>query len=140
MLIDTIKLRKEQQEAAEKRLTELVQSYEEFNDVSTDNDIEALEALVEYLIKAYGVVLVAVGRGSVIIIVECTSLESLERLWNDYLRRHLDEVVERYLVTDGIKKKLNLETNCLKTTIEKQNYLNCKKALMQLPRTYSGEF
>ena len=140
MLIRAAKLRKEQQEKAEKILTQLAQSYEEFHDVSTDNGVEALEAFIEYIISAYEVVLIAVGRGSVIIILECIALENLERLWNDYVSGRLDEVAERYLVTDKMKKELKLETNCLKTTIHKENYLNCKKALMELPSTYSGEF
>lgn len=140
MLIRAAKLRKEQQEKAEKILTQLAQIYEEFNDVSKDNGEEALEAFIEYIISAYDLVLIAVGKGSVIIILECIALESLERLWNDYVSGRLDEVAERYLVTDKMKKELKLETNCLKTTIHKENYLNCKKALMELPSTYSGEF
>ena len=138
MLIQAAKLRKEQQEKAEKMLTELAQSYEEFHDVSTDNGVEALEAFIEHIISAYKVVLIAVGRGSVVIILECIALENLERLWNDYISGRLDEVAEGYLLT-GKMKELKLEANCLKTTIHKENYLNCKKALMELPSTYSGE-
>ena len=52
----------------------------------------------------------------------------------------LDEVAQEYLVTQRMKEELKLETNCLKTIIHKENYLNCKKALMELPSTYSGEF
>ena len=140
MLIQTAKLSKKQQEKAEKRLTQLAQDYEEFNDVSTDNGVEALDAFLKYLISAYGVVLIAVGRGSVIIILECIALESLERVWNDYVSGRLDEVAQEYLVTEKMKEELKLETNCLKTIIHKENYLNCKKALMELPSTYSGEF
>ena len=140
MLIQVTKLRKEQQEEAEKRLTQLAQSYEEFNDVSADNGVEALEAFIEYLISAYGVVLIAVGRGSVVIILECISLESLARVWNDYVSGRLDQVAEGYLVPDKMKKELNVETNCLRTTIRKENYLNCMKALMELPSTYSVSY
>ena len=39
-----------------------------------------------------------------------------------------------------MKKKLNLETICLKTTIEKENYFNYRKALMELQSSDSGEF
>ena len=137
MLIQAAKLRKEQQEKAEKLLTQLAQSYEECHDVSTDNGVEAL---TEYLSTVYGVVLIAFGRGSVIIILECIALESLERIWNDYVSGRLDEVAQEYLVTKKIKEELKLEINCLKTIIHKENYLNCKKALMELPSTYSGEF
>ena len=68
--------------------------------------------------------------GSLVIVLNCQRIESLEHLWNDFLSGHLDKVAERYLVTDEIKKRLNLETINLKTTIEKENYLNCRKALM----------
>ena len=121
-------------------MAQLVQSYEKFNDDSRDDSIEAFQAYIEYIISAYRLLLIAVGKGSVIIIVECTTLEGLECLWSDYLSGHLDKLAERYLVTDEMKRKLKLETNCLKTTIEERNYLNCKKALMELPSTYSGEF
>jgi len=43
-------------------------------------------------------------------------------------------------VPDEVKEKLVLEGNILKTTIEEQNYLNCKKALVELRSTYSGKF
>ena len=140
MLIHAVKLSKEQEEEVEVRLTQLVQSYEKFNDDSRSNDIEALKDFIEYIIVAYGVILLAVRKGSIIIIVECTSLESLERLWSDHLAGTLDEVAERYLVPNEMKRKLNLETNCLRTTIEEESYLNCKKALMELLWTHSGEF
>ena len=121
-------------------LTQLAQTYEEFNDVSTDNGVEALEAFIEYLISSYGLVLIGVGRGSVIIILECIALENLERVWNDYVSGRLDEVAQEYLVTKKMKEELKLETNCLETIIHKENYLNCMKALKELPSTYSGEF
>ena len=46
----------------------------------------------------------------------------------------------RYLVTNEMKEKLDLETVYLKTTILEEDYLNCKEALMELRSTYSGEF
>ena len=140
MLIQVVELSKEQKEEVEKKLTLLVQTYEKFHEDSTDNDIEDLKAFFEYIILTYGVLLKAVHKKSVIIIVECTSLESLELLWNDYLSGHLNDVAERYLISDKMKKKLNLETNWLKITIERENYLSCRKALIELSSTYSGEF
>ena len=84
--------------------------------------------------------LVGVGRGSVIITVECPTLGILEHLWSDYLSGELDKVAERCFVTDKMKKKLNLETICLKTIIEEENYLNCQKALRELPGTCLDEY
>ena len=123
----------------EKFLSQTVQNYVKYNDHSRDNLVEALKSFTEHLINSYGVNLVTVAEGSVIIIGECPTLESLEHLWRDYLAGHLDKVAERFLVSDAMKKELNLETICLKITIEEENYLNCKKALIGLPKTCLGE-
>ena len=120
-------------------LSQTLQNYLKFNDHSRDNRAQVLKLLTEHIIDAYRVNLVSVGEGSVIIIVECPSLESLERLWADYRDGNLDKVAERYLVTNEMRKELNLETVCLTTTIEEENYLNCKKVLLGLPNTCSGE-
>ena len=139
LLISTANFQEEKEEAVEKLFTHLVQDYLKFNDYSRDNRTEAVISLTDHLINIYHVNLVTVGEGSIIIIVECPTLESLEHLWSDYLAGHLDKVAERYLVTDEMKKELNLETICLKITIEKENYLNCKKALEELPKKCLGE-
>ena len=73
---------------------------------------------------------------SLIIIFKCQSLKSLELLWIDYLCGHLDKMAEQYLVTEEVKAKLNLETIRVKTTIEEENYLNCRKVLVEC----SGEY
>ena len=74
--------------------------------------------------------------GSLIIIFNCQSIKSLEHLWNDYCSGYLDEMAEQYLVTDEMKGKLNLETISLKITIEHENYLTCRKVLLER----SGEY
>lgn len=122
-----------------KFLSQTVQNYVKYNDHSSDDLVKTLKSFTDHLIDSYGVNLVTVAEGSVILIVECPSLESLELLWRDYLAGHLDKTAARFLVTDEIKKELNLETVCLKITIEEKNYLNCKKALMGLPKTCLGE-
>ena len=121
-----------------KFLSQTVQKYMKYNDHSKDHLVKALKSFTDHLIDSYGVNLVTVAEGSVIVIVECPSLESLEHLWRDYLSGHLDKLAERFLLTDEMKKELNLETICLETTI-KENYLNCKKDLMGRPKTCSGE-
>lgn len=73
----------------------------------------------------------SVGQGSLKITFRCPSLESLERLWTDFQLGHLNSIAERYLVTEDMKKKLNLENVKLKTTIEEQNYRICKKILTE---------
>ena len=72
-----------------------------------------------------------VKTGSLIITVQCPTLESLESLWNGYCSGYLNDVVESFLVTDELKRKLELDNVRLKTTIEEENYLICKKAFME---------
>ena len=140
MLIGVKYLEGKKKKVIEETLTKAVHHYLEFNDHSGDNDEQAMESLTNHLMKVYWVHLVSVGEGSVIIILDCPTLDSLEHLWSDYLAGHLDNVAERYLVTDGMKENLNLEAICLKTTIAEEDYLNCKKALVELRSTCSGEF
>ena len=133
-------LEKKEREAMEDILTQVVEKYVKCNEFSKDNLGEDLKSFTDHIVNVYGVNLVTVGKGSVIIILDCPTLDSLEHLWNDYLAGHLDNLAQRYLVTNEMKKKLNLETGSLKTTIVEEDYLNCKEALMKLRSTYSGEF
>ena len=93
-------------------------------------------AFVEFLKMAYNVSRVAVNKGSLIISLNCKTLKDLDQLWNDYLSGHLNKVAERYLVTDKMKTTVNLRKINLKTTIEEENYLNCRKVLLEI----SGEY
>ena len=120
-------------------LTQMVQTYDKHNDHSSD-DLKGLKSFTDNLIDTYEVLVVAVCKGSIVVILKCPTLKSLEQLWSDYLSGHLDKVAERYLVTDEIKKNLNLETTCLKTTIDEEHYLNCKEAFMELASTCLGEY
>ena len=97
--------------------------------------LEGLIALLEHLVEVYNVSVKSVQRGSLIITVECPTLESLERLWNDYQSGYLNDIAESTLVTDELKRNLGLDHVRLRITIEEENYLICKKALMEI----SGE-
>ena len=99
-------------------------------------ELERVGAFFQHLEDHYNLSLVTIGKGSLEIIVHCPTLESLEHLWSDYLSGHLSEVAKRYLVTDEIKRKLDLDTVRLKITIAKENYLMCRKALVEM----SGKF
>ncbi|XP_015768823.1 PREDICTED: uncharacterized protein LOC107347423 [Acropora digitifera] len=137
ILIKSTDLGKEKKEAVEKMLSFTLQNYLKFNDHSRDNHAQAMKSLTDHLFIIYNASLVTVQGGSIIIIVKCPLLESLERLWTGYRNGNLDKVAERYLVTNEMRKELNLETACLTTTIEEENYLKCKKALMGLPKACS---
>ncbi|CAH3148539.1 unnamed protein product [Porites lobata] len=101
-----------------------------FRNIST---AEGMSGLIEHVQETYNLALKSVGVGSLEITFQCPSLESLEVLWSDYQSGDLNDVAERYLVTDDIKKKLNLKNLTLKTTIEDENYRICKMILMEKP-------
>ena len=140
VLITLKRLEKGKQEVVKGMLTQAVHNYLRFNPCSSDNTLQRLIDFTGYLFESYSLSLVTVCEGSVVIILSCQTLEGLELLWKDYRSGHLDEVTERYLVTEEIKRRLNLDTICVKTVIEEENYWNCRKALMKLPSTSSGEY
>ena len=69
--------------------------------------------------------------GSLIITVECRSLEILNELWQDYCAGNLDRAVQEYLVTKDILKNLGLTEVKLTTTIFGSDYMDCQKYLTQ---------
>ena len=97
--------------------------------------VTGMRAFLEFLETTYNVSRVALNVGSLIISLDCKTSPGLDQMWNDYVSGHLNKVAERHLVTDEVKKKLNLRTIKLKITIEEENYLKCKKVLV----TCSGE-
>ena len=99
-------------------------------------ELERVAAFYQHLEDHYKLCLVTIGKGSLEIIVQCPTLESLEHLWSDYLSGHLSEVAERYIVTGEIKRKLDLDTVRLKITIVEENYFVCRRALVEM----SGKF
>ena len=141
LLIRGKNLPREKEEFLEKIFAEVVEKYVKFNVFSNDNVSQTVKAFIDHLNATYKVLLTTLGMGSLIIILGCPSLKSLELLWTDYRSGHLNKVAERYLVTDEVRKKLNLETICLETAmITEENYQNCKEALMKLSSTCSGEY
>ena len=69
-------------------------------------------------------------EGSLHITVECNTLDILERLWEDYCCGHLNAVAEERLLTEDIKKRFDVKSVKLETTILENDYLACKLFLM----------
>ena len=90
---------------------------------------EKAKWLFYYLEGVRGVKVKRAIEGSLIITVECPTLEILEQLWDDYCSGHLNAVVQEYLLTDDIKRRLHVEFVKLKTTICEEDYLVCKQFL-----------
>ena len=121
-------LNDEQEEIIHEIISRQIQLYIKYRKVATDDEVSAL---IKHIEKTYNLALESVGVGSLEMKFRCPTLESLEHLWSDYQSGYLNEIAERYLVTDDIKKKLNLENVRLKTTIEDENYWNCRKILTE---------
>lgn len=88
--------------------------------------------LCNYLEGILDLPIATAHEGSLIITVECRTLEILEHLWEDYTSGHLNVVVEQCLVTDDIRRRFDLEFVKLRTTILEDEYLACKLSLMNL--------
>ena len=71
-------------------------------------------------------------EGSLHITVECSTLDILERLQEDYCSGHLNAEAEERLLTDDIKKRFDVESVKLDTTILEKDYLACKLFLMDI--------
>ena len=67
--------------------------------ISTKNLEKEKEEAMKQLVR-----LVTLAVVSVIIILDCPTLESLDRLWSDYISGHLDKNAKRHLVTAEMKK------------------------------------
>ena len=87
-------------------------------------------SLERYLQSRLEVEVKAATEGSLRITVECRTLEILERLWEDYSSGHLNAVAENCLLTDDIKRRYNVLSVNLKTTILEEDYLACKRSLL----------
>jgi len=97
---------------------------------------EDLNGFVYYLEKVRKTLIVDTQSGSLIITVECRSLEMLDELWSDYCTGFLNKMVQKFLVTDEVLKELGLTEVKLATTILEEEYRACRDHLLQ----HSGEF
>ena len=97
---------------------------------------EDLNGLVYYLEKLRKVLIVDTELGSLIITVECRSLEILDELWSDYCSGFLNKMVQKFLVTDDVLKELGVTEVKFTTTILEEEYRACRGHLLQ----HSGEF
>ena len=94
-------------------------------DISTT---EGLAVLNTYLSGALGLLTKQIKSSSLMFLVQCRTLEILERLWTDYESGHLNEVAESCLVSEKIRRKFDIESLTLKTTIDREDYLACRRS------------
>ena len=130
MSITTRDLDSELEDVVDRMLRQQLEVFLKYNKNKLST-AKGLSTFVKHLENTYNVTLTSVGVGSLVIKVQCPDLQSLESLWNDYCSGVLNKAAERFLVTDDMKKEINLETLRLKTIIEEDSYLICKKALLE---------
>ena len=68
--------------------------------------------------------------GSLLITVECSSLQILEALWEDYSSGYLSQVAQETLITSEVLEKLELTEVKLKTFISEEEYEKVKQVFM----------
>ena len=110
-----------------------------FKTVDTSN-AEKLNGFLQYLKDVRKVLLIDAQEGSLIITVECGSLEILDELWDDYCTGHLNEMAQKYLVTEEILKEFSLLEVKLSTTIQEEEYRAARQYFMQGSGEYSSCF
>ena len=95
------------------------------------SDEEGFNCFLQYMEKVRQVIVVDVKTGSLIITVRCTSLLILDELWKDYCTGHLQEVAQRYLVTEDILNELGLDSVQLALTISEEEYKAYRKNFLK---------
>ena len=131
MSITTRDLSSELEDVVDRMLRYQLEVYLKYNKTAKLSTANGLSDFVKHLESTYNFSLTSVGMGSLVMNGQCPDLQSLESLWNDYHSGVLNEAAENLLVTDDIKREISLETVKLKTIIEVDSYLICKKALTE---------
>ena len=97
---------------------------------------EDLNGFVEYLERVRKVLVIDATTGSLIVTVECSSLQILDELWQDYRSGVLDEMAQKFLVTKNTLEELGLVEVKLKTTIAKDEYRACQEYFLKRAGEY----
>ena len=84
---------------------------------------------VQYLEDVNRVPIENFNLGSLVLTVKCSSLEILERLWQDYSSGHLGKVAQEFLVTERVLEDLGLLELKLKITIPEEDYWEGRRHL-----------
>ena len=93
---------------------------------------EALSEFLVYMERVRNVLVVDKGTGSLILTLECSSLQILDGLWEDYRSGHLNEVVQKLLVTEELLQEFGLVGVKMTTTILEEEYLACRKYFLYI--------
>ena len=90
-----------------------------------------LQSFCQYLKNMLNVVVRRHDTGSLLLTVECRSLQILERLWKDYCSGHLNKMAQESLITAEVLEKLGLSEIKLKIFISEEEYKRGKQILRE---------
>ena len=96
------------------------------------SSLEEFNGFVLYIERVRKALILDVISGSLIVMVECSSLDILEGLWEDYSTGYLSEMAQKFLATDEILKAFGLAEVKLTTTIKEDEYRACHKLLSKI--------
>ena len=113
------------QPSVEETLCLIADKYLKATPLRNKDDLNDFKAYM----KEMRLIITGVCIGCLLITVKCDSLQILEKLWEDYSRGHLGEVVQRCFVTEEILTELSLAELKLETTISEEEYKACKMFL-----------
>jgi len=88
-----------------------------------------VNGFVYYLEHALKVVIVDVQPGSLIITVECGSLQILEELWDGYRAGYISKMARKFLLTKEVLNELGLSKVKFSTSISREKYRACHEQL-----------
>ena len=97
---------------------------------------EEFSEFIQYMKEVRKVIVVDAQTGSLILTLECSSLQVLDELWEDYCSGHLNEVAQKLLVTEEILKEFGLSAVKLTTTINEEEYKDCRELLLNPSSRY----
>jgi len=83
---------------------------------------EDVNGFVRYLVHYRKVVIVDVQPGSLMITVECGSLQILKELWDDYCTGYVSKMAQKFLLTKDILNELGLSKIKFSTSIPSEKY------------------
>ena len=93
---------------------------------------EEFNGFLQYLREVRKLFVADIRVGSLTIVVECSSLQILHELWEDYHSGHLGEMVQTYLVTDNTLSAFGVTEIEIKTSIYEEDYRACEQHFLKL--------
>lgn len=82
---------------------------------------------LKFLKEVQGLGVKDAHKSCLIITVECSSLDTLEKLWTEYKEGHLNKMAQQLLVTEDILEEFCLTEVKLTTFIKEDDYRACRE-------------